>query len=56
MLCQLGLDQLTLVDIADDDELLSNYGTRIPVLHRIDNSAELNWPFTKSDITELMKA
>lgn len=33
------------IDIAEDDELLERYGTRIPVLRRADNSAELGWPF-----------
>ena len=33
------------IDIADDDGLLEKYGTRIPVLRRIDNGAELGWPF-----------
>jgi hypothetical protein len=33
------------IDIADDDGLLEKYGVRIPVLRRIDNGAELGWPF-----------
>ena len=33
------------IDIAEDDALIENYGTRIPVLRREDNGAELGWPF-----------
>ncbi len=33
------------IDIAEDDALIESYGTRIPVLRREDNGAELGWPF-----------
>lgn len=33
------------IDIAKDDGLFEKYSTRIPVLKRIDNGAELDWPF-----------
>jgi len=33
------------VDIVDDDVLLEIYGTRIPVVKRLDNGEELGWPF-----------
>ena len=33
------------VDIAEHDGLLEKYGARIPVLRRVDNDAELGWPF-----------
>lgn len=36
------------VDIAQDDELLERYGTRIPVLRREDKGEELGWPFDAS--------
>jgi hypothetical protein len=35
----------THIDIADDDGLIESYGTRIPVLRRVDDGAELGWPF-----------
>lgn len=44
---------LRLVDIADDDELMSRYGIRIPVLYRADldslgqSVSELGWPFDR---------
>jgi glutaredoxin len=42
--------RLVEVDIADSDELIEQYGTRIPVLHINNNSRELNWPFTAQDV------
>lgn len=38
-------EDLYLDDIAFDDELLSRYGVRIPVLVHEASSAELEWPF-----------
>lgn len=38
------------VEIADDDDLISRYGVRIPVLAAAMTERELNWPFTVSDI------
>jgi hypothetical protein len=42
--------QCYVVDIADDDELLERYGTRIPVLRRCDTGTELSWPFDASQL------
>lgn len=33
------------VDIVQDDALLESYGTRIPVVRRLDTGDELGWPF-----------
>jgi hypothetical protein len=33
------------VDIASDDGLIERYGTRIPVVLRVADQTELNWPF-----------
>ncbi|MEI7843800.1 MAG: glutaredoxin family protein [Gallionellaceae bacterium] len=33
------------VDIAADEGLIEKYGTRIPVVQRIDSNEELGWPF-----------
>ena len=33
-------------DIETDIDLISRYGTRIPVLFRADTGEELGWPFT----------
>ncbi len=38
------------VDIAEDDALLEKYGTRIPVVLREDNGAELGWPFDEAAV------
>jgi len=43
------------IDIAEDDELLAIYGTRIPVLHHTDSGREINWPFTQTDVNLLIK-
>ncbi|MFW5451185.1 MAG: glutaredoxin family protein [Methylophagaceae bacterium] len=37
------------IEIGDDDELVTRYGTIIPVVRFADNS-ELNWPFTLQDL------
>ncbi|OGS92134.1 MAG: glutaredoxin [Gallionellales bacterium GWA2_60_18] len=42
------------VDIAEDDELLERYGTRIPVLLRADSGAELGWPFDAAALRYFM--
>lgn len=45
----LGID-VTEVDIAERNDLLARYGTRIPVLQRTDTGAELDWPFGAGDV------
>lgn len=37
--------EISLVDIADSDNLIEHYGVRIPVLRRDADGSELNWPF-----------
>ena len=43
-------------EISEDDDLIEKYGIRIPVIQRIDNQSELNWPFSAEDIVMLIKA
>ena len=43
------------IDIVDDELLLTKYGMRIPVLQRHDTQAELNWPFSEADIHQLLQ-
>ena len=43
------------IDIAEDENLFEKYSLRIPVLHRVDNDAELAWPFDADDISRLLK-
>lgn len=40
-------------DIAADPALEARYGIRIPVLHRRDNGAELDWPFDAAAVYRL---
>ncbi|TVP56598.1 MAG: glutaredoxin family protein [Halomonadaceae bacterium] len=42
------------VDIAESEELVEQYGTRIPVLRREPDGAELNWPFTQEDVVRFV--
>jgi hypothetical protein len=44
---------LNVVDIADDDSLVSRYGERLPVL-RI-GEHELDWPFASEDISGILR-
>ncbi|MES2580856.1 MAG: glutaredoxin family protein [Pseudomonadota bacterium] len=43
------------IEIANDDRLLSQYGLRIPVLKRLDTNAELGWPFNSNDIALFLR-
>ncbi|GGY72596.1 glutaredoxin family protein [Cellvibrio zantedeschiae] len=42
--------RLSEIDIAEDDKLIEQYGTRIPVLRVANYSNELNWPFTAEQV------
>lgn len=42
------------IEISEDDFLLNNYGTRIPVLLDCHSGRELNWPFTAKDVIQLI--
>lgn len=62
-LCELAEAQINLIypplswkktEIAYDDALLAHYGQTIPVLKRLDNQAELAWPFTAAQILEFI--
>lgn len=39
-------------DITDSEALLARYQLRIPVLRREDTGAELDWPFTLSELLD----
>ena len=55
LLEQTGLSANTkLEDIIDDERWLAAYAVRIPVLRRNDG-AELDWPFTATDILEFTR-
>lgn len=63
-LCELALSlviqasnniEVNLIEIAEDETLLTQYGLRIPVLQRQDTLAELDWPFNETSIREFLK-
>ncbi|MFN2360826.1 MAG: glutaredoxin family protein [Marinobacter sp.] len=43
------------VDIAQSEQLVERYGTRIPVLHRNDTGEELDWPFTRDQLLNFLR-
>ncbi|HEV7271547.1 glutaredoxin family protein [Pseudoxanthomonas sp.] len=58
-LCDLALDVLAEARIPEfesvfidgDEALEAHYGIRVPVLHRSDTGAELDWPFDAARVT-----
>jgi len=42
------------VEIANNDDLINQYGTRIPVIQNINNKAELAWPFNRESILDFI--
>lgn len=47
---------LRLVEIADDEALAERYGVRIPVLRRLDDGQELDWPFDATAVQHFVRA
>jgi hypothetical protein len=45
----------TVIEIADDANLLSRYELSIPVLTRLDTGHEIAWPFNKDTVLDLIK-
>lgn len=43
------------VDIAQSEQLVERYGTRIPVLRRNDTDEELDWPFTRDQLLNFLR-
>jgi glutaredoxin len=43
------------IDIVEDEKLFEQYSLRIPVLQRIDNDAELAWPFDAAAVSRFLK-
>ena len=64
-LCELAEDVLMplvehglmveLVDIAEGEAMAEAYGLRIPVLRRVDTSAELDWPFDAEQVVAFLR-
>lgn len=42
------------IDIANNDTLMTRYGTRIPVLVR-SNGSEISWPFGATELSAFLK-
>lgn len=43
------------IDITENQNLFEKYSLRIPVLQRIDNDAELDWPFDDAAVSRFLK-
>lgn len=43
------------VDIADDDDLMEQYGVRIPVVKKALASSDLGWPFSSEDLVRYLE-
>lgn len=41
-----------LIDIAEHEGMVEQYGLRIPVLRRCDTGSELNWPFDATQVVD----
>ena len=48
--------QWEITEISNDDGLIEQYGIRIPVIHCINTTAELNWPFTQNDVMKFIQS
>ena len=44
-----------LVDIAEREDWVEQYGLRLPVLRRNDTGAELNWPFDAEQVVTFLR-
>lgn len=66
-LCELAQDEITPciegthwcvkeVDIADDEQLLKQYGTSIPVLYSPVSREALFWPFDRTAVAHFIEA
>ena len=44
-----------LVDIAEREDWVEQYGLRIPVLRRSDTGAELNWPVDAEQVVSCLR-
>lgn len=47
--------EIECIDIGDDDELLIRYGESIPVLRRLIDNAEINWPFEDAGLRAFLQ-
>ena len=52
----LNLVEVVLVDIAEADDLMQQYATRIPVLRNVEGGQCLDWPFDAQALTQFVSA
>ena len=45
---------IEVVDIAESDELMQAYATRIPVLRHVSSKTDLAWPFQAEQVQRFM--
>ncbi|UUO25186.1 thioredoxin family protein [Colwellia sp. M166] len=48
------VEEISVVDIIDDEKLLELYRISIPVLERLSDHKKLFWPFDQAQILELL--
>jgi len=46
---------VALIDIAEREDWVEQYGLSIPVLRRCDTGAELNWPFEAEQVVSFLR-
>lgn len=42
------------IEIADSEELVAEYGIRIPVITADDSAGDISWPFTIEELTQFL--
>ncbi len=48
-------DRVRMVDIDDDLDLIQRYGDQVPVILNEDTGEKITWPFTASQIRDLVE-
>ncbi|MGA9666631.1 MAG: glutaredoxin family protein [Gallionella sp.] len=43
------------IDVTENQDLFAKYSLRIPVLQRVDNNAELAWPFDAFAVSRFLR-
>lgn len=49
-----NIEQVSRIEISENDGLMIIYGTRIPVLQRLDTMEELDWPFNAQKLQQFL--
>ena len=51
----ISLDHVSVIDIAEDDDLVDRFGIYIPVLERMGTEDRLYWPFTADEARDFVQ-